>query len=247
MLTDDWDLDLEEVRAGSRLKPPHNAKPPRLVHKLVFSMPAGTPPDKVLRATQAFCREEFGLKHRYAAALHTDEPHPHVHVVVKAMSEHGVRLNIRKETLRAWRERFAHQLREQGVAANATPRFDRGETRPRMIDAIYRPAERGESTHVYQRLQQALGAPSKGGRPADPARKRLLDNRQVMENQWAGKISALEASGQHALAFEARRFVDSLPPVRTEAEWLVADTARERGREQMEKIPVDRSPIALTR
>ena len=96
-------------------------------------------------------------------------------------------------------------------------------------------------------LQQAVGAPSKGGRPADPARKRLLDNRQVMENQWAGKISALEASGQHALAFEARRFVDSLPPVRTEAEWLVADTARERGREQMEKIPVDRSPIALTR
>ena len=44
-------------------------------------MPAGTAPDKVLTAVQGFCREEFGLKHRYVAALHTDEPHPHVHVM----------------------------------------------------------------------------------------------------------------------------------------------------------------------
>ena len=27
--------------------------------------------------------------------LHTDEPHPHVHMVVKAVSEQGVRMNIR--------------------------------------------------------------------------------------------------------------------------------------------------------
>ena len=32
-------------------------------------------------------RDEFGLTHRYAMALHTDEPHPHVHVLVKAVSE----------------------------------------------------------------------------------------------------------------------------------------------------------------
>ena len=35
-------------------------------------------------------------KHRYAMVLHTDEPHPHVHMVVKAVSEEGVRLNIQK-------------------------------------------------------------------------------------------------------------------------------------------------------
>ena len=69
----------------------------------MFSMPAGTPPDKVLAAVKNFAREEFGLKHRYAMVLHTDEPHPHVHMVVKAVSEQGVRLNIRKATLREWR------------------------------------------------------------------------------------------------------------------------------------------------
>jgi hypothetical protein len=39
---------------------------PKLVHKLVFSMPAGTPADKVLLATQRFCREQLALRHRYA-------------------------------------------------------------------------------------------------------------------------------------------------------------------------------------
>jgi len=102
---------------------------PKLVHKLVFSMPAGTPADKVLLATQGFCREQLALKHRYVMALHTDEPHLHVHVVIKAISEQGERLNIRKATLRQWREEFATQLRRVGVAANATPRFVRGETR----------------------------------------------------------------------------------------------------------------------
>jgi hypothetical protein len=40
----------------------------------MFSMPAGTPPEKVLTAVQNFAREEFALKHRYAMVLHTDEP-----------------------------------------------------------------------------------------------------------------------------------------------------------------------------
>jgi hypothetical protein len=88
-LIEDWDLDLAECQAGAGR--PQGRPAPELVHKLVFSMPAGTPADKVLRATQAFCREQWALKHRYAMALHTDEPHPHVHVIVKAVSEQGER------------------------------------------------------------------------------------------------------------------------------------------------------------
>jgi len=85
-------------------------------------MPAGTPADKVIAATQAFCREQWALKHRYAMALHTDEPHPHVHVIVTAVSEQAERPDIRKATLREWREEFASHLRRVGVAANATRR-----------------------------------------------------------------------------------------------------------------------------
>jgi len=59
-------------------------------------MPKETPPDKLLRAVRKFSVERFALQHRYAMALHTDQANPHVHVVVKAVSEQGKRLNIRK-------------------------------------------------------------------------------------------------------------------------------------------------------
>jgi hypothetical protein len=65
----------------------------------MFPMPPGTNSAKVLSAVQNLCREEFALKHRYVMALHTDEPHPHVHVVVKAIGDNGTRLNIKKATL----------------------------------------------------------------------------------------------------------------------------------------------------
>lgn len=54
--------------------------------------------------------------------LHTDQKHPHVHLVVKAENELGRRLHIDKQLLRDWREDFARLMREQGIAANATPR-----------------------------------------------------------------------------------------------------------------------------
>lgn len=220
-LVENWDLDLAESQSG--LGGMRGRSAPKLVHKVVFSMVAGTPPDKVLAAVQGFCREEFALKHRFLMALHTDEPHPHVHVVIKAVSEQGERLNIRKATLRAWREGFAQQLRQVGVKANATQRFVRGETRPRQPDPIYRAAERGESTHMRNQLQAAMAARRDPEQLPDPARRQLQQTRRSLEHQWATTIQALESAGQTALAGEARRFVDRLPAARTEAEWLVAD------------------------
>ena len=126
-LLEDWDLDLEEQRRRSELEA-RGGGATKLVHKLMFSMPAGTPPVKVLDAVKNFAREEFGLKHRYATVLHTDEPHPHVHMVLKAVSENGERLHIRKATLLEWRHEFARHLRELGVSANATERAVRGST-----------------------------------------------------------------------------------------------------------------------
>jgi len=87
-LLEDWDLDVDEHRRQSELASTRGRGPPRLVHKVMFSMPAGTPPQKVLTAVQNFCREEFAFRHRYVMALHTDEPHPHVHVVIKACASY---------------------------------------------------------------------------------------------------------------------------------------------------------------
>jgi len=219
-LIDNWDLDLAACQSG--LGGLQGRLAPRLVHKLVFSMPAGTPADKVLRATQGFCREKFALKHRYVLALHTDEPHPHVHVIIKAISEQGERLNIRKATLREWREEFASQLRLVGVPANATPRFDRGETRPRKSDGIFRAARRGASTHIRERVDAAAAELRGANRAVEPAKLQLQQTRREVERGWHVISEALKSQGQTALAEQTRRFSVGLPPVRTEREWLIA-------------------------
>jgi len=228
-LIEDWDLDLAVCQSG--LGGWQGQRAPKLVHKLVFSMPAGTPADKVLVATQGFCREQLALKHRYALALHTDELHPHVHVIIKAISEQGERLNIRKATLRQWREEFANQLRRVGVAANATPRFVRGETRPRKSDGIYRAAQRGASTHMRERVEAAAFALRTADRVDEPGKLRLRESRRELEREWLATSEALRSQGQTVLAEQTRHFVCSLPPARTEREWLVAGLVEQARRE----------------
>jgi len=105
-------------------------------------MPKGTPPDKLHNAVRKFATEKFGAQHRYAMALHTDQGRPHVHVVVKAMSERGERLNIYKATLREWRRDLARYPREFGVEANATERAVRGAQHHNRKTGIYRAAIR---------------------------------------------------------------------------------------------------------
>jgi len=219
-LLEDWDLEIEEYRRRAALGPRKDRSPPKLVHKVLFSMPPGTPPAKVLTAVQNFAREEFALKHRYLMVLHSDEPHPHVHMVIKAVSEQGVRLNIRKVTLRDWRQKFAAQLRREGVAANATEREIRGGSRTRKTDGIYRANLRGESTHVRDRADTVASAIRKGEFEAEEGKSKLRATRTEVERGWARIGEILVAQGQSELAAEVRRFVQNMPPVRTEREQI---------------------------
>jgi len=229
-LLDDWNLDLEEYRGGSRLGPRENRKPPKLVHKILFSMPPGTPPDKVLTAVKNFAREEFALTHRYAMVLHTDEPHPHVHMVVKAVSEQGVRLNIRKATLREWRREFARHLRALGVAANATDRSVRGESQSPKLDGIYRAERRGESRHVRARAEAVAAELSKGNLPIEAGKAKLLQTRREVERGWWALGDILIAEGRPELAAQVRRFSARMQPPRTDRE-SIAEALRSNTRE----------------
>ncbi len=219
-LVDDWDLEFDSYRSRSDLVSKPRKQAPRLVHKLMFSMPAGTPPDKVLKAVQNFCREEFALQHRYAMALHTDEPHPHVHVVLKAMSEQGKRLNIRKATLRHWRAEFARHLRALGVPANATPKYVRGETTPRKSDRIYRASLRGESTHMRERAEVMARDLSRGTIRLEPGKAKLMETRDNVRHAWSTVSEILIRDNQPDLADQVRRFAEQMPPPMTEREWL---------------------------
>jgi len=229
-LVDDWDLDLESDRRGVGLASAKQGSA-KLMHKIMLSMPPGTPARGVLEAARNFAREEFALKHRYALVLHTDEPHPHVHMVVKAVSEQGVRLNIKKATLRRWRSEFARNLRLLGVEANATDRAVRGETRKAKKDGIYRTSERGDSTHIRDRVDAVARELFKGDRKFEPGKGRLLNTRKEVECGWRATGELLDRQGQSALAAQVRQFIDRMAPPITERERLAAqvlDRTRDR-------------------
>ena len=144
-VTADWDLESTRAHGRGLYRGKPGPKPAKLVHKVNLSMPKGTPAEKLLLACRDFAREEFALKHRYALVLHTDRNHPHVHLVIKDVSEEGNLLNIRKATLREWRGLFARHLRAHGIAANATDRAVRGPTWSSFKDGIHRASLRGDS------------------------------------------------------------------------------------------------------
>jgi hypothetical protein len=216
----DWELDLDAAESRSPYRGAPGRKPSKLVYNIVLSMPKGAPAAGVLEASRAFAREQFALQHRYALVLHTDQPHPHVHLVVKAMSEQGRRINIRKETLREWRRQFARQLRAQGIAANATERAVRGVIKPQKSDGIYRAMRAGRSTHIHGRIESVAAALHAGNLRVEPGKSRILDTRRDVVRHWLGVQKALRSEGREGLADEVRRFMAGMPPPQTEREWM---------------------------
>jgi hypothetical protein len=219
-LLEAWNLDLIEKRGKINLTPNKPKQPPRLVYKLIFSMPAGTPPEKVQAAVRNFAREEFGLKHRYVMALHTDEPHPHVHLVLKARSDQGQRLYVRKATLREWREWFAHHLRELGVAANATPRYVRGEMTPQKPDGIYRARARVESIHWQKRVNAVAQELVQGKLQVESGKAKLIRAHQEVRHGWLAVSDELTRQGHAEIAAQVKRYVEQMPRPLTEKEYI---------------------------
>lgn len=221
-LVEDWDLDLDQNRRDSQLFA-GTGRAPKLVHKIILSMPPGTRANGVLEAARNFAREQFALKHRYALVLHTDEPHPHVHLVVKAVNEQGERLNIRKAMLREWRREFARHLRGRGIAANATERAVRGEGRKAKKDGIYRASLRGDSSHSRARLESVAAELLKGVTHAEPSKARLIETRKQVERNWRAIRNILLAQGHAELASQVRRLIDQMPPPMTDKEHLATE------------------------
>lgn len=216
-LVDDWHLD---TVAGQYRPLTEGGKERRakVAHNIVLSMPAPTPPEKVLAAAEKFAREKFALQHRYAMVLHTDQQHPHIHLVVKAESEQGKRLYIRKATLREWRRDFAQCMREQGVAANATPNAIRGQSRSTRKDGIYRATQRGDSSFMRDRVETVAKELQARRFKPESEKGRLLETRRQVVAGWIGTAKALREQGEVKLSAEVDAFVRSMPRVMTDRE-----------------------------
>jgi hypothetical protein len=220
-----WHLELivgQYRRSRSNAVP---SRPVKLVHNIVLSMPAPTPAEKVRAAAQKFAREKFRA-HRYLMALHTDQQHPHVHLVVKAESEYGQRLHIDKQMLREWREDFAAMMREQGVAANATSRAVRGRKKRKAQDRLYRARRHGTPAVLREQVEAVAKELKKTGTVRDPARTKLVQTRKALISHWMNIADSLDAQGEAVLAGEVRQFATRLPPVLTDRERIAVQIIR---------------------
>jgi len=218
-----WHLELSSGQYRQPRSKSAGARGIKLVHNITLSMPAPTPPKAVLAAAKAFAREKFGAKHRYAMALHTHQQHPHVHLVVKAEDAHGRRLHIDKAMLREWRQDFARMMREQGIAANATPRSVRGQTKRGTKDVFYQTRLHARSYALRERFDVVKKELIATRTISDPARARLLETRKAVVDAWNTVASELDAQGNVQLGDEVRYFVRHLPPVLTDRERLAAE------------------------
>lgn len=212
-LVEDWDLELDAAidrwdyaARGGRVKQP------KLVHNIVLSMPAGTSPTRLLAASRSFAREEFALEHRYAFVLHTDQEHPHVHLVVSAHRIDGTRLNIRKPDLRRWREQFALALRREGVEANATPAQLRGKLSDHRRDGLYRLVQRGESQVEWKQRQRATPATKSETPLQSTSAARVLETAAAVQADWQSTVATLHRYALDSLANEVEQFRRSLKP-----------------------------------
>jgi hypothetical protein len=255
-LVNEWGLDYGHIPGAPHSRVPvgddGKRRAPRQAFNIVLSMPAGTPPEMVLKAAKKFAREEFAHQHRYAMALHVEHKdnrpvHPHVHLVVKAEHEFGGRrLNPRKADLQRWRERFAEYMTELGVLATATRREDRGLARTGKKTAIYRAAQRpeagrrgagatpevrmlaGDSIFMRRKLE-AVRRELRAGQGADAEQYRsLLDIRARVNDRYREAIAWLRRNGREE---EARRFElmqRNLAPVKAENQVLAEALAAAR-------------------
>jgi len=167
----------------------------------------------------------------------------------KAEDEHGHRLHIDKALLREWRQDFAQMMRDQGIAANATPRVVRGHGKGAARDGQYRAQRRGRSYALRERVDSVIRELSATRTVRDPARGRLQETRKAVLSGWMGVADRLDAQGEIVLAGDVRYFARHLPPVLTDRERLAqefirhleARSPRERGRDLGREREVERS------
>jgi type IV secretion system T-DNA border endonuclease VirD2 len=202
---------------------------------LIFSMPEGTDPEKVLGAVRALAHSELSDNHDYVLALHTDTPRPHVHLTVQAEGLDRNRFNPRPVQLNRFRERFARELRARGVAAEATPRRARGQGIAGSSMALVKLRARLRAEGSRQITQsdrrtneQAIGV-ARGQDQLPPfiaaGAVRWREIRRAYE-QTAAALDATGQSGDRELASDVRAFLDRHQGMNTTPEVFAAHHAR---------------------
>lgn len=124
--------------------------------------------------------------------------------------------DIRKAALQEWRREFARHLRSHGVAAKATERSVRGETRVHKRDGIFRAHARGASAHMRERVEAVAAELLKGDVRIEPGNAKILQTRRDVLRGWQVVSEILASQGERDLATHVRFFLERMPPPETD-------------------------------
>ena len=205
--------------AKGRIGIPHEGEKRKEAFNIVLSMPPGTDRPSVKEAARAFAQEQF-KDYQYVLVAHNDEKHPHVHLCVKAVDRYGIRLNPRKGDLQFWREQFAEKMRDQGIAANATPRQSRGIVQKaekqviRHLDRSFQHNESDTPSRISQAQKQAAKLDINNTKQhVNPAKENIQKTRRNVQIAY-GQIARYLAKGNaddKQLALNIAHFVKTMP------------------------------------
>jgi type IV secretion system T-DNA border endonuclease VirD2 len=205
-----------------------NAHSRDTVH-LVLSTPPGSSPQYTRDAAKSFLAEVFASTgHQYLFVMHTDTDHPHVHVVIKLMSDSGKKLNPRKAYLQEIRSQFAAKCRQYGIAVEASLRWERGLGGKSTQSTLYQMKKRGKIADVDVRLEervyQELIASTESNFPWDKA---MLERNQTIRNCYLKKALLLaEQAEQETNALLKNELISSSNSLKSFAEKLPIEVSR---------------------
>jgi hypothetical protein len=124
---------------------------------------------------------------------------------------------------------WPRRCRRQNVDSDAGYRLplDRGDPGAlraaiHKTNGIYRAILRGDFTHIRAGIDAVASELLKGNLHIECAESTLLETRRQVERGWRTTSDILIAQGHPDLAAQVRRFVDEIPPPRTEKEQLAA-------------------------
>jgi|TARA_R110000803_G_scaffold20907_6_gene53258 hypothetical protein len=188
---------------------------------MVYSMPPGTDPEKVREAVINLAEEDFADR-RWVAALHTDEAHPHVHVVIAMRDNAGRRFNPDRQFIQHNRERFAEMLREVGIEADASRSVARGYPPKGDKLPVQKVRERGEEPRVDAARVATLDGKDQPSQAYMAKRERAFSktvaNAEAVKETYRKAIDELRSHGgaeQSELAKSLEKFVSEMPEPRS--------------------------------
>lgn len=185
---------------------------------IILSMPPGTDREKLLVAARQFGRQTFGGHYSYLLVRHDDTDHPHCHLTVRSLGFDGRRLNPKRPDLQAWRVAFAESCRQNGIAAEATPRRVRGVIRKPKKQAVLHADKAKRSTVQKAKVREALTDITRATAiPPDENRAEIaLERTRDSWRQVADELARATAESGRTLAQQIHQYLAQMPGAETE-------------------------------